>query len=589
MASTDPSLGPLIALARDGSAPTRERHHAFAEIVRRCEDLVFACAFARLHDPALAEDAAQDAFLLAWQRLDQLREPAAFPGWIRRLTLSQCHRRLRSARLRLRPADEASELAAATDPAADVQRAADASLVRLALAQLAPADRLVLVLTYGCERSQAEIADWLGVPVTTVARRLAHAKRRMRRHAVEALAGRLRACRHAREDFVVDLAARMRAAAPADAAGLANLAAGLGLEPTLGVGGSSPSCAFLVEDPASGAPLAYAAALPTAFRPIYSLQLAIGEEALARHAGDVLLTEVLEDLAARDAISLQHRVAARHAAVVAFLGARGFEVVERAQDWRLHDGAPPATVAAPEAAADAWELGDVEELSRDAALFASALELLTETLADDPTERAFLPIHPDMLRRGLRWQTDGVAAIRGARVDGLIAASADDVVPHALRLRMVVVRKAERRRGLARAILARLRAGRSGAPLRLVAPAAGDLAAWLGACGFVQVSDMLLMERLLRKTVAIAPELLDDYVGRYLAAAYPDSPILIERHGDSLISKARDMRDVLLASSPTEFFTRHHYGWGRFERDESGRVARLVYRDGPRELVAMRR
>jgi hypothetical protein len=54
------------------------------------------------------------------------------------------------------------------------------------------------------------------------------------------------------------------------------------------------------------------------------------------------------------------------------------------------------------------------------------------------------------------------------------------------------------------------------------------------------------------------------------------------------MSKARDMRDVLLAASDTEFFTRYHYGRGRFERDDQGRVARLVYTEGPHEMVAQR-
>ena len=89
-------------------------------------------------------------------------------------------------------------------------------------------------------------------------------------------------------------------------------------------------------------------------------------------------------------------------------------------------------------------------------------------------------------------------------------------------------------------------------------------------------------------TCTEAQELLDEYVGRYVAAALPGDPIVIERHGDSLISKTRDMRDLLLASSESEFFTRHHYGRGRFERDDTGRVARLVYIEGPHELVAMK-
>jgi sigma-70-like protein len=103
-----------------------------------------------------------------------------------------------------------------------------------------------------------------------------------------------------------------------------------------------------------------------------------------------------------------------------------------------------------------------------------------------------------------------------------------------------------------------------GTAVRLVAPTGADLTAWLASQGFVQVADRLLLERLLRKTVPIA------------------------QHGDGLIGKTRDMRDLLLASSESEFFTRHHDGRGRFERDETGRVARLVIREGPREFIANR-
>jgi RNA polymerase sigma factor (sigma-70 family) len=589
MANTNPSLGPLIEQARDRSAATSERHQAFEAIVRRFEPLVRACTYARLRDPALAEDAAQDAFLLAWQRLDQLREPAAFPGWIRRLALTQCHRRLRRARLEVRPEDDAREVAAATDPAADAERAADTRLVRLALARLAPNDRLVLILFYGCERSQGEIAEWLGVPVTTISRRLAHAKGRMRKVAADALSGGLRGqWKHASESFLVELSARMRGAKPGDAVGIGRLTGRLGLDHVSRVAPPAPACAYLIEDPASGAPIAYAAARQTIFRPIFDLHLAVGEDALKRHAGDVLLTQVVQDMVASDAITLRHATSARHAALVAFLCGRGFQVVERAQDWRLDAAACSArTVQTP--SCNGWTFTGIGALPGDAALFDAVLNLVTDAIAEDPQQRAFLPLHPDALRRSLRMQRDGVLAIAGGRLQGLITASVDEVVRDALRLNLVLVSKDQRRRGVASAMLAALLARQDGAPLRLVTPAAAGLTDWLTSRGFVEVGECLKLERLLRKAVPVAPELLDEYVGRYVVEGRPGDPIVIERHGDTLISKTRDMRDVLLASSASEFFTRHHDGRGRFERDATGRVARLVIREGTREFIAMRR
>src|SRR6185295_10451323 len=101
MAAADPSLCSLIELARSRDATVAERHEAFAELVCRFQDFVFAYACARLRDPAVAEDAAQDTFISAWEGLDQMRDPAAFPAWIRQLARTQCHRRLRGTRLPL--------------------------------------------------------------------------------------------------------------------------------------------------------------------------------------------------------------------------------------------------------------------------------------------------------------------------------------------------------------------------------------------------------------------------------------------------------------------------------------------------------
>jgi hypothetical protein len=229
-----------------------------------------------------------------------------------------------------------------------------------------------------------------------------------------------------------------------------------------------------------------------------------------------------------------------------------------------------------------------EALARDRTLFDAALNLLTEAIADDPSERVFLPMHPDTLRRSFGVQRDGIVAIAGGQLQGLINASNDNDVPNALRINMVLVDKNRRRQGLASAMLACLLAKNGGKSVRMLVPAATDLKPWLKGRGFVQVADLLLLERILRKTVSIAPELLDDYVGRYVVEGRPGEPIVIERHGDRLISKTRDMRDVLLASSELEFFTRHHDGSGRFERDEAGRIVRLVISEGPRQFIATR-
>lgn len=186
--------------------------------------------------------------------------------------------------------------------------------MRVALSQLAPGDRLVLTLFYGSGRTQAEIAGWLRVPVTTIARRIAHAKRRLRSHALRAFAGDLRAEPGVSgEAFLVEFTARLRRLDPRDADGVALLASGLGLDRAPRVAPPAPPSAYVIEDPQSRRPIAFASATQTIFRPIFDMQIAIGADALRRHAGDVLLAQLLEDAIASDAIVLQHRISARHA------------------------------------------------------------------------------------------------------------------------------------------------------------------------------------------------------------------------------------------------------------------------------------
>jgi len=59
---------------------------AFAEMIRRYQNLVFATAFQILRDRALAEDVAQEAFVKAFQSLQDLRTEGSFPSWLRKIT-----------------------------------------------------------------------------------------------------------------------------------------------------------------------------------------------------------------------------------------------------------------------------------------------------------------------------------------------------------------------------------------------------------------------------------------------------------------------------------------------------------------------
>ena len=105
----------LVLKVRDSKATLAEKREAFCELVSMFQDMAYACAYSILGDFSLAEDAAQEAFISAWQKLDQLRQPEAFPGWFRRLVLTQCNRLTRGRRLRTISLDEGLALHA-SDP-----------------------------------------------------------------------------------------------------------------------------------------------------------------------------------------------------------------------------------------------------------------------------------------------------------------------------------------------------------------------------------------------------------------------------------------------------------------------------------------
>ena len=76
----------LIELARDVDVD------AYGQVVRHLQHAAIGYPYSRLGDFHLAEDVSQEVFLDAHANLDQLRDPAAFPGWIRRILATRCAR-----------------------------------------------------------------------------------------------------------------------------------------------------------------------------------------------------------------------------------------------------------------------------------------------------------------------------------------------------------------------------------------------------------------------------------------------------------------------------------------------------------------
>jgi RNA polymerase sigma-70 factor (ECF subfamily) len=166
-------LGAAVDGARSGDP------EAFRALVEETHATVFRLAAALVADRDEAADVAQETYVRAWRRIDELRDGAAAVGWLCRIARNVAHDRRRSWWSRIRaPLDALAGEAAPAEGAPDAALAATerADAVRAALARLPERHRVVLALRELEGLSYEEIAAATGVPLGTVESRLSRAR-----------------------------------------------------------------------------------------------------------------------------------------------------------------------------------------------------------------------------------------------------------------------------------------------------------------------------------------------------------------------------------------------------------------------------
>lgn len=171
----------LVTHARNGRLTIEERQQAFAELVGEFYEAAFRWAFTRLNDADLAQDAVQEAFVVAYQMLHQLKEPKAFAGWFKQIVLSQTYRLLRDTRPLTHAVDISQEMMTSEPgPVALVENDELKERVMTAVQALPEKEQIVTRLFYLNGYSQKEIARLLELPLTTVKKRLQYARQNLR-------------------------------------------------------------------------------------------------------------------------------------------------------------------------------------------------------------------------------------------------------------------------------------------------------------------------------------------------------------------------------------------------------------------------
>lgn len=162
---------------------------AFAELVESYQQAVYNLAYRMLGDAREAEDAAQEAFLRAYQHLSSYDPERSFKTWLLSIVSNYCIDRLRKRRLiwlsieEPLPPHPALTSNMPEPEEAFVSKERDVAIQRL-LASLAPEYRAAVILRYWYDMSYAEIAEMLGTTESAIKSRLFRAR--------QMLAGELR-------------------------------------------------------------------------------------------------------------------------------------------------------------------------------------------------------------------------------------------------------------------------------------------------------------------------------------------------------------------------------------------------------------
>jgi RNA polymerase sigma-70 factor, ECF subfamily len=172
----------LVEKARDGDLD------AFGVLVERYKDMSYGASYAILGNFHDAQDVTQDAFVQAWQKLSDLKNTGAFPGWLYRITRNLSLDRVRRSREKAAPIDDVAATLPDSGHKGPAQCAEQNELhetVLAAIRSLSEPNRLATALFYIDGYSIEEVAGFLEVPSGTVKRRLHDSRTQLREKMVD--------------------------------------------------------------------------------------------------------------------------------------------------------------------------------------------------------------------------------------------------------------------------------------------------------------------------------------------------------------------------------------------------------------------
>jgi RNA polymerase sigma-70 factor, ECF subfamily len=146
-------------------------------IVAHHDDMARVCSYVT-RDDAVAEEAAQAAWSIAWRKIGSVRDPASLRPWLISVAVNEAKQLLRKRRRRaeIEVVAEPTNEAGGIDPATEV---AGIDL-RAALDRLEPDERALLAMRYVAGFDSTELATALGISPSGVRNRLERLRNRLR-------------------------------------------------------------------------------------------------------------------------------------------------------------------------------------------------------------------------------------------------------------------------------------------------------------------------------------------------------------------------------------------------------------------------
>ena len=257
------ALGELIAQSRNGDC------EAFGQIVRQYQRIVSGVTFGILGDFHKSEDIAQETFLVAWKKLDELSEIEKFPAWLCGIAKNLANQyRVKLPKIHVVPVSQTEIAEHKNDPAELLAKQEQNRLIWGALEKIPEKYRIPLVLFYRSGQSVSEIAAVLELSENALNVRLTRARRYLRKELEKQVAGTI-ADSGPGELFSLAVIAALPAVATMTSAGKTIAATVLGTESTLAAAG-------MVVAPKSGCGSASFSGTALFWNSIQSFFLAVG-------------------------------------------------------------------------------------------------------------------------------------------------------------------------------------------------------------------------------------------------------------------------------------------------------------------------